>query len=195
MFLHGGLYAGATSELTVASIDGDAWSIKAVSANGWSRIIHGSWDPDLGRGFVRRIEERPADEGWPVHVWTFEDYAVDPVLARWVATRVDHQTGDGPEQARMEYVFAGVQAVESGRMAEILRVPSIGREDAIRGLIASGTEQDVREGVTRKIDESGRVTATDRVTRPASTSPVLRIIGIVAAVGIVGVLIWIRVRR
>lgn len=195
LFLHGGLHRGRTGEISGLEVTGDLWTVAAANDNGWSWTYEGWWDSVLDRGFVRRVEERTAARDATASVWDFGPYEVNPVLSRWVATRVDYRTGDGPEQSRMEYVLAGVQEVDKSHMAALLRVPAIGKEDAIRGVIASGFEQDVGEGVVRQIDESGRVTATNRIDPPPASSPVLRIVGIVSAVAIVGVLIWMRVRR
>lgn len=195
LFLYGGMHLAKTGSLGQVRVDGDTWTIEAASDNRWSWTYEGWWDSDLDRGFVSRIEERPAAKDWPTRVWALGPYEVDPVLARWVATRLDHRTGDGPDQSRMEYVLAGVHEIDKDRMAALLRVPAIGKEDAIRGVIAAGMEQDVGQGVVRRIDEAGRVTATDRIDPAPPSSPVLRIVGVAAAVGIVIVLIWMRLRR
>ncbi len=195
LFLHGGLHRGQTGEINSVSIDSDHWTIEGANDRGWSWSYEGTWNADLDRGFVHGVEERPAAKDWGARVWALGPYEVDPVLARWVATRVEYRAGRGAEQSRTDYRLGGAYPVETDRMAAVLLVPAIGKEDAVRGLIAAGMEQDVGEGVIRRIDVAGRVTATDRIDRPPPSSPVLRNVGIVAAVAIVGVLIWMRVRR
>ncbi|MCW5757777.1 MAG: hypothetical protein KIT54_11125 [Phycisphaeraceae bacterium] len=195
LFLHGGLHRGRSGKINSLEITGTSWTIEAANDNGWSWTYEGWWDSELERGFVRRVEERPAARDSSARVWDFGPYEVDPVLSRWVATRVDYRTGEGPEQSRMEHVLVGVHEVDKSHMAALLRVPAVGKNDAIRGVIASGFEQDVGQGVVRRIDEAGRVAETNRIAPPPPSSPVLRIVGIVAAVAIVVVLIWMRVRR
>lgn len=195
LFLHGAMHLAKGQDVGAVRIDGSAWAIETAGDNGWSSSFEGSWDAALDRGFVRRAEVRPAAKDWPVRVLELDHYEANPVLDQWVATSVDYRTGVGPEQSRLEYTLAGVHEVDRRRMAALLRIPAIGREDAIRGVIAAGTEQDVGQGVVRRIDDEGRVTATDRIDPAPPSSPVLRIVGVVAAVGIVAVLIWMRVRR
>jgi len=194
LFSHGGLYRGRSASVEAIEIVQDRWSIDASMENGWSWTHEGRWDGYLDLGIVNRVTEKPADDR-PNRVWTFKEHVFDDNLSRWVCTHVDYRVGEGADQSRAEYLLTDVKEVEDRRLAAVLRVPAIGKEDAIRGVIAAGMEQDVGVGVVRRIDEAGRVTSTDRIAPPPPSSPMLRIVGLVAAVGIVGVLTWMRVRR
>ncbi|NRA58237.1 MAG: hypothetical protein HRU13_09025 [Phycisphaerales bacterium] len=193
LFFHGGMHLAGSQRVSDVRVSEDGWVIETEGESGWSSRFEGSWDAERSRGFIHRTEEYPPDD-LPSLTFEFGPYELQPELARWCSTRIDYRRGRAPEQKRLEYVLAGVHRVDGERMAAVLRVPAIGREDAVRGLIAAGFEQDVGEGVVRTIDERGRVIATDRIAPAPPTSPALRIVGIVAAAAIVGVLVWMRVR-
>lgn len=194
LFLYGGLRNGSTGEIVDVTIRGDRWTIEVANERGAEWTYEGSWNAEHDRGFVRRLELR-ASSKVPPRIWEFKDYKIDPVLDGWIATRVDQIFSDGERQALTEHLVIAVEPVSAEVMRAVLRVPAPGKEDAIRGVVAANQEQDVPSGQVRFFDERGREIHSQPIVPPKTKATGLfQTLGIVAAVSIVGILIYIRVR-
>lgn len=193
MFLHGGLNKGTTGEIEKVDIRGDRWIIEAASERGWGWTYEGDWDAEADRGFVRRLEERPSS-GLSTWVWEFKEYRNDPLLDAWVATTVDNIVSSKEQRALTEYEVVAIEPVPSDEMRAVLRVPAVGREDAIRGAVR-GQEQDVAAGEIRRFNDDGRIVSREPIV-PVKTKATgkFQVLGLVAAIAIVGILVWLRIR-
>lgn len=194
MFLYGGLNKGATGRIENIDIRGDRWTIEAASERGWGWTYEGNWDSEVDRGFVRRLEERPSS-GLSTRVWDFKEYRHESHLGTWIATAVDKTVSSKEQRALTEYVVVAIEPVPSDEMRAVLRVPAVGREDAIRGTVR-GQEQDVAAGEIRQFNSDGRIVSREPIlpVRTKATGS-LQFLGVLAAITIVGILIWLRIRN
>lgn len=194
LFLYGGLQQGRSGQIGEVKFTSDHWTVEAANERGAAWTYEGRWDATHDRGFVRRIELRPA-VGQPPRIWEFQDYQFDPVLEHWIAKRVDQIFSDGKHRALTEHVVTAVEPVPADVMRAVLRVPATGREDAVRGMVAAKQEQDVPSGRVRYFDERGHETHSQPITQPTTKATGrFQALGIIAAVAIVGILIYLRVR-
>ena len=194
LFLYGGLNNGSSGTVGEVTIRGDRWTIGAAHERGVEWTYEGHWNTEHDRGFVRRLEMRAGGDR-PPRIWEFKEYKIDPVLEGWIATQVDQIFSDGKQSALTEHVVTAIEPVPAEVMRAVLRVPTAGREDAIRGVVAAKQEQDVPGDEIRFFDERGRETHSQPITPPkAKATGLLRTVGIAAAMAIVGILIYLRVR-
>jgi len=191
-FASGGLFVGKLDmRATEVRVRGETWEARLSLPDG-SRVRELTGRV-LENGVVlptTRVETVGQYAGQRA---TYRDWRRIDFLDRWIAGTYAQWNADGDLIHRFELVE--IRPLERGELERVTRVPEPGRPDAVRGIrFAAGDADNGDASTAPPDDEAAAARRSSRDGADGNGRRWFTFAGVVAALGIVGTLIWLRRR-
>jgi len=132
-----------------------------------------TWDERSGSGLVQemRIVSAPASTSEEGSRYVMTDWHEEPVVGRWIASRVESYRADG--RLAQVFVVEGIEVADGAFIGRLTAVPAFDGTDPFRGPVAFTRVQDRRSGTDQftTIDRSEAGTATAHSARDSGANP------------------------